>query len=252
MQDSVRAVLKPDETLDDLQRAGLRIIQKRRGFRFCTDSVLLADFCAAGEAEHIADMGTGTGVIPLLIAGRTGRTILEGFEIQEEIAGMARRSVALCGLEDRIRVHTADIREAGRLIGYERMDAVVTNPPYLREGEGLTSPDRTRALSRGGAGAMPAGEWIAACGRILKNGGRLCVVFPADRLARLFEAMRACRIEPKRIRFVASGQDKAARLVLAEGKKQGGEGLTVLPTLITHDASGSYTEEMRRIYGDAE
>ena len=244
--------LQPDETLDDLQRAGLRIIQKRRGFRFCTDSVLLADFCAAGDAELIADMGTGTGVIPLLIAGRTARTRLEGFEIQEEIAAMAKRSVTLCGLEDRIRIHAADIRKAAQLIGYERMDTVVTNPPYLQKGEGLTSPDRMRALSRGGAGAMPAEEWIAACGRILKNGGRLCISFPADRLVRLFEAMRACRIEPKRIRFVASGRNKAAKLVLAEGKKQGGEGLTVLPTLITHDESGSYTEEMRRIYGEAD
>ena len=134
------AELKPGERIDDLQRGGLRIIQRENGFCFGTDAVLLADFAAAKRGERVCDMGTGTGVLPLLLSARAEGTTFDAFEVQPDVADMARRSVALNGLEERIRVHCADCREAGAVIGHETVQLVVTNPPYTAQGAGLVSP----------------------------------------------------------------------------------------------------------------
>lgn len=245
----MEALLREGEELCDLQRAGLRIIQSRSGFRFGTDAVLLADFCAARPGERVCDMGTGTGVIPLLVAARAQDTQIDAFEVQPDVADVAMRSVRMNGLEDRIRVHACDLREAAARLGCGVCDLATTNPPYTAEGAGLVSPDASRALSRYSA-LCPLDEWIAACARVLKNGGRLCAVFPAARLLDLCDAMRAAGVEPKRLRFVAARADAAPKLVLLEGRRQGRPGLYVLPLLLTREADGSFTPEMRRIYGE--
>lgn len=245
----VSAMIRPGERLDDLQRGGLRILQKTDGFRFGTDAVLLADFAGVKRGERVADMGTGTGVLPLLLSARAAETTFDAFEIQEEIADMAARSVAINGLEGRIRVHRADCREAAQRIGHERCQLVVTNPPYTRGGAGLVSPQKSRALSRSDSGCTLE-EWIAACGRVLQYGGRLCCVFPAPRFLELCDAMRSARMEPKRARFVVARETSSPKLVLVEGLKGGRPGLHVLPMLVTHDAQGGFTPEMRRIYGE--
>jgi len=241
--------LREGERIDDLQRNGLRIIQRADGFRFGTDAVLLADFAGVKKGEHVADMGTGTGVLPLLLSARAQDATFDAFEIQQDVADMAARSVRLNALESRIRIHHADCREAAGIIGYERCHLVVSNPPYTRGGAGLVSPEETRALSRSDSDC-PIGEWIAACGRLLKNGGRLCCVFPAPRFLELCDAMRAARIEPKRVRFVVARENAAPKLVLVEGLKGARPALHMLPMLITHDAQGNFTQEMRRIYGE--
>jgi len=243
------ACLLPGERIDDLQRGGLRIIQRESGFRFGTDAVLLADFCAAKRGERVCDMGTGTGVLPLLIAARSEQTTFDAFEVQEDVADMAARSVRLNGLQSRIHVHNADCREAARVIGYEVCHLVVTNPPYTAGGAGLVSPRKTRALSRCDSDC-PLPDWMAACARVLRNGGRLCCVFPAPRFLQLCDAMRDARVEPKRVRFVAAHADAAPKLVLVEGLKGGRPGLHIGPLLVTHRADGGFTEEMRRIYGE--
>lgn len=239
------------ERIDDLQRDGLRIIQRAAGFRFGTDAVLLADFAGVKKGDHVADMGTGTGVLPLLLSARAENTTYDAFEIQPEVADMARRSVRLNGLESRIRIHNADCREAAAIIGHERCHLVVSNPPYTRGGAGLVSPEQSRALSRSDSHCSIE-EWIAACGRLLKNGGRLCCVFPAPRFLELCDAMRAARMEPKRVRFVVARETNSPKLVLVEGLKGGRPGLHVQPMLITHDAGGNFTQEMRRIYGETD
>lgn len=239
----------PGERLDDLQRGGLRILQRADGFRFGTDAVLLADFAGVRRGERVCDMGTGTGVISLLLSARAEETAFDAFEIQPEVADMASRSVLLNGLEARIRVHAADCREAARRIGYETCDLVVTNPPYTRHGAGLVSPNETRAVSRSDSDC-PLDAWVEACARVLRNGGRLSCVFPAPRFLELCDAMRASRVEPKRVRFVVSSQTSAPKLVLTEGIKGGRPGLHVQPMLITHDERGGFTAEMRRIYGE--
>lgn len=242
-------MIRPGERLCDLQRSGLKILQRDDGFRFGTDAVLLADFAVARRGERVCDMGTGTGVLPLLIAARSEGTTFDAFELQPEVAEMAQRSVLLNGLETRIQIHAADCRAAAALIGHEVCRLVVTNPPYTRQGAGLVSPDRSRALSRSDSDC-PIDEWMAACARVLQNGGRLCCVFPAPRFLELCDAMRAARVEPKRVRFVVARETSSPKLVLVEGLKGGRPGLHVLPMLITHDAQGGFTAEMRRIYGE--
>ena len=241
--------LKAGERIDDLQRDGLRIIQREDGFRFGTDAVLLADFAAVRRGERVCDMGTGTGVLPLLLSARAEGTTFDAFEVQRDVADMAQRSVALNGLQARIRVHHADCREAGRIIGCETVQLVVTNPPYTALGAGLVSPEETRALSRSDSDC-PLADWMAACARVLQNGGRLCAVFPAPRFLALCDAMRGAKVEPKRVRFIVSRPESAPKLVLVEGKKRGRPGLHLLPMLVTHTADGGFTEEMRRIYGE--
>ncbi|MBP3428760.1 MAG: tRNA1(Val) (adenine(37)-N6)-methyltransferase [Clostridia bacterium] len=242
-------MIREGERLDDLQRGGLRILQRPDGFRFGTDAVLLADFAGAKRGEHICDMGTGTGVLPLLLSARAEGTTFDAFEIQHDVADMAMRSVQINGLQDRIRVHCADCRDAARMIGHECCHLVVSNPPYTRQGAGLVSPEKTRALSRSDSDCSLE-EWIAACGRVLRNGGRLCCVFPAPRFLELCDAMRSARVEPKRVCFVAARPEAAPKLVLLEGLKGGRPGLHVQPLLITHEADGSYTRRMREIYGE--
>lgn len=242
--------MRPGERLDDLQRDGLRILQRADGFRFGTDAVLLADFAASRTAQRVADVGTGTGVLPLLLSARMPQARFDAIEIQADMADMAARSVRLNGLEERIRVHCIDCRDAARAIGHEVCDLAVTNPPYTAQGAGLVSPHAGKAVSRSDSDcALDA--WIAACARLVRFGGRLCCVFPAPRFLQLCDAMRAARMEPKRVRFVAAKAQSAPKLVLTEGVKGGRPGLHIMPLLFTHDEDGGFTPEMRRIYGEA-
>lgn len=249
MDDRVKALMRDEERLDDLQRGGLRILQRAQGFRFGTDAVLLADFAAVKRGERVLDAGTGTGVLPLLLSARASEATFTAVEMQEDVADMAGRSVLLNGLEARIRIVCADIRDAAALIGHEGHDLLVTNPPYTADGAGLVSPEKTRALSRSDS-ELSIEDWMIACGKLLKNGGRLCCVFPAPRFLQLCDAMRAGRVEPKRVRFVCARGDAAPKLVLLEGLKGGRPGLHFMPMLVTHDAQGNYTQEMKRIYGE--
>ena len=244
-------LIRDGERLDDLQRGGLRILQRPDGFRFGTDAVLLADFARAKKGDRIADVGTGTGVLPLLLSARAENTTFDAFEIQPAVADMAARSVRINGLNSRIRIHCADCRDAAKLIGHECCHLVVTNPPYTAHGAGLVSPEETRAVSRSDS-QCSLDAWMAACGRLLKNGGRICCVFPAPRFLELCDAMRGAKTEPKRVRFVAARETSAPKLVLLEGLKGGRPGLHFEPLLITHAADGSYTQEMRRIYGETD
>ena len=242
--------LLPGERLDDLQRDGLVIIQKETGFRFGTDAVLLADFARAKKGERVCDMGTGTGVLPLLLSARSEDTQFDAFELQGDIADMAARSVEANGLAHRIRIHHADCRAAAAIIGHETCRLVVTNPPYTAAGAGLVSPDDSRALSRSDS-EVSIEAWMAACSRVLQNGGRLSCIFPAPRLLQLCDAMRQARVEPKRVRLVAARASAAPKLVMVEGLKGGRPGLHMEPLLITHTDTGEFTQEMLRIYGEA-
>ena len=244
-----RVLLLPGERLDDLQRKGLVIIQKETGFRFGTDAVLLADFAKPKKGERVCDMGTGTGVLPLLLAARSEDTQFDAFELQADVADMAARSVQVNGFEARIRIHHADCREAAKIIGHETCRLVVTNPPYTAQGAGLVSPQESKALSRSDSD-VSIEAWMEACSRVLQNGGRLCCVFPAPRLLQLCDAMRMARVEPKRIRLIAARASVAPKLVLVEGLKGGRPGLHMEPLLITHTEDGAFTEEMKKIYGE--
>ena len=239
--------LLPGERLDDLQTGGLKLIQRPDAFRFGTDSVLLADFAAPRRGERAADLGCGTGAIALLMAGHQKAMTVDAVELQPDIADMARRSVALNRLEDRVSVHCGDIREIWRTLGAGRHTLAVCNPPYGRSGAALESTREGVRLARHEGDLTPLDVAVAAA-KLLKNGGRFCVVYPAPRAYELMRAMEDAGIAPKRVRTVHGVEGRAPKFVLLEGVKQGGEGLHWLPPLVLRRTDGSFTEEWHRIY----
>lgn len=239
--------LKPGERLDDLQNSGYRLIQRSDAFRFGTDSVLLADFASSKARDRAVDLGCGTGAVATLMAIHNPALQVDAVEIQPEIASMARRSAALNGLEGRLRVHEADMREAWRILGTEKVSLVVCNPPYGRSGGGLVSQRDTVRIARH-EGNLHPGDVARAASRLLKSGGRFCVVYPAPRAFEMMSAMEQNRLAPKRIRTVHGVAGRAPRFVLLDGVKDGGSMLQWLEPLNLRDADGEYTDEWRRIY----
>lgn len=240
--------LKEKERIDDLQRGGLRVIQRADAFRFGTDAVLLSDFAAPRPRERVCDLGTGTGIIPLLLYARRSDITADAVEIQPDMAEMAARSMQLNNLSDTIRVHEGDLREIRTLLSHAAYDLVTCNPPYGKAGGTLLNPDESKRLARH-EDACRIEDVAQAAQWLLRNGGRLCCVFPAHRLLEICDAMRAKKIEPKRIRMVCSRADKAPNLCLVEGKLDARPGLLMEPTLIIYDENGQYTPELRAIYG---
>ena len=238
------------ERIDDLQHDGLRILQRPGAFRFGTDAVLLADFAAARPGERVVDFGTGTGILPLLIASRARGTTFDALEIQPDMADMAARSVAMNGLSDRIRVHCADLRDAASLLGHGRTDLLVCNPPYGKRGGTLTNEAAPLLLARHETDCTIQ-DVTAACAAVLRTHGRLSMVFPAARLLELLDAMRQSRLEPKRIRLVCARVDRAPYLALVEAMKNAKPGLLWMPPLIVYRQDGIETDELRRIYHQA-
>ena len=244
---SVSIQLLPEERLDDLQCQGLKIIQRRDAFRFGTDSVLLADFAAPRKRDVAVDLGCGTGAIALLMAGHQPNLRVDAVELQIEIADMAKRSVALNGLEARVRVHCLDMREAWRALGAGKFSLAVCNPPYSRSGAALESQNEAKRIARHEGDLTPA-DLAKSAAMLLKNGGRFCAVYPAPRAYELMRAMDGAGIAPKRVRTVHGVAGRAPKFVLLEGVKGGGEGLHWLTPLVLRNEDGTFTEEWHRIY----
>ena len=240
-------LLRPGERLDDLQWGGLRLIQRPDVFRFGTDSVLLADFAAPKRTDRAADLGCGTGAIATLMAAHCPGLRVDAVEIQPEIADMARRSVALNHMEEQICVHEGDLRDCWRELGAQSCTLVVCNPPYGRDGSALISRRETTRIARHEGGLSPE-ELARAAARLLRSGGRFCVVYPAPRAYEMMRAMDDCRLAPKRIRTVHGVAGRAPKLVLMDAVKDGGSQLHWLEPLVLQDANGEYTDEWRRIY----
>ena len=242
------SLIRPGERLDSLQYGGLRILQRPDGFCFGTDAVLLADFAAARAGDRVVDMGTGTGVIAILIASRQSRCAVDAIEIQPDMADMAARSVALKGMESAIRVTNCDFRMGAKALGYERFSLAVCNPPYGKAGGGLISETDAHRIARHESGDVTVNDVAASAFSMLKTGGRLCVVFPAARAFEMMCAMRENRLEPKRVRTVHATAFHAPKLMLIEAVKFGGSMLKWLPPLIMYREDGTPTDELKRIY----
>lgn len=237
-----------NERIDDLQRGGLRVIQRADAFRFGTDAVLLADFAAPRRHDRVCDLGTGTGVIPLLLYARENTISADAVEIQPDMADMAARSMAMNGLNEKIRVLPGDLRSIRTLLPHARYDLVTCNPPYGKAGGTLLNPDASKRLARHEE-SCAIEDVACAAAWLLQNGGRLCCVFPAARMIELSDAMRKYRMAPKRIRMVHSRVEKAAHLCLMEGMLDARPGLIIEPPLVIYDENNAYTPELRRIYG---
>ena len=240
--------LGPDETLDDLRCGGLRIIQRRDGYRFSLDPVLLCAFARIGAGESVADLGTGSGVIPLLLARRTAAGSIVGVEIQQQAADRARRGVLLNGLSERIRILHRDLRELRGHLAPESCDVVLSNPPFRPTGTGKVALGDERGAARHElAGGLE--DFLAAAHYLLKQGGRVYLIHLAERLAEVLSAMQRLHLEPKRLRCVHSRPGEGARLVLLEGRKEGRPGLTVEAPLYIYAGEG-YSAEVLAIYGE--
>ena len=239
--------LLPNERIDDLQRNGLRIIQDPKKFCFGIDAVLLAEFAAARAGDRVLDLGTGTGVIPLLMSSKTEAAFLAGLEIQEESAEMAGRSVAMNSLTDRIRIVAGDIREADRYFAPASFDVVTCNPPYMNAGHGLVNPQDAKALARHEI-TCTLEDACRAAGSLLRPGGRFYMVHRPSRLAEIITTLQSFSLEPKRMRFVYPYIDREPNLVLVESVRGGRSGMRIDKPLIVYLEPGVYTEEIRRIY----
>ena len=240
--------LMENERLDDLQRNGLKIIQKTDGFCFGMDAVLLSGFASVKPGERALDLGTGTGIIPLLLSAKTKGDHFTGLEIQTEIMKMAQRSVALNGLEKKIDIIQGDIKEASRIFGAASFDVVTSNPPYMNDAHGLKNPGDVKAISRHEV-LCTLEDVVREGTKALKPGGRFYMVHRPHRLAEIITVMRQYKLEPKRMKFVHPFADKDANMVLIEAVRGGGAWLKLEPPVIVYKEPGVYTDEIYEIYG---
>lgn len=223
------------ERLDDLQLDGLSIIQDPAGFCFGIDAVLLSDFAKAKTGAHIVDLGTGNGILPLLLSAKTKAAKITAFEIQPRAADMARRSVAFNGLEDRIQIVTDDLRRASEYLNKSSVDVVVTNPPYIAGGGGLVNPKDAKAIARHEIhGSLE--EVVKTAASLLKPGGAFYMVHRPQRLADIMLWMRQCKLEPKALRFVHPKPGQPPNILLIKGVRGGGPELRVAPPLYVYQA----------------
>ena len=236
-----------DEKIDDLQCRGLRIIQKKEGFRFGLDAVLLSSFADIYKNARVMDLGAGSGVIPILIAGKTEAKHITGIEIQEEIAQMAQRSVGMNNLDDRIHIMCGDIRNCTQIFKKSSFDVVVSNPPYINQGTGFINENDSKAISRHEL-KCTLEDVVKAASGLLKRGGQFAMVHKPNRLVDIVCQMRKYYIEPKYIQFVHPRPHKRANLLLIKGRKQGGVELKMLEPLYVYDESGDYSQQISNIY----
>ena len=240
--------LKEHERLDDLQN-GYYIIQNMQDFCYGIDAVLLSGFAKVKPGERALDMGTGTGIIPILLKAKTQGKHFTGLEIQERSAEMARRSVAYNHLEDTVTIQTGDIKEAAAIFGRASFSVVTCNPPYMTGSHGLTNPHLPKAIARHEV-LCTLEDVISQASQVLEPHGRFYMVHRPFRLAEIMGLMMKYKLEPKRMRLVYPFVDKEPNMVLIEGLSGGNPRITVESPLIVYDKPGVYTKEIREIYGD--
>jgi tRNA1Val (adenine37-N6)-methyltransferase len=240
--------LLPGERIDELQRNGYRIIQNPERFCFGMDAVLLSGFARAKKQECCLDLGCGNGIIPILMEAKTEGKHFTGLEIQPESADMAKRSVALNGLQDRIDIVEGDIKDASKIFGASSFHVVTTNPPYMTAQHGLTNVYEAKTIARHEV-LCNLEDIIRESARLLMPGGRFYMVHRPFRLAEIISLMVQYRMEPKRMRLVYPYVDREPNMVLIEGLRGGKSRMTVEKPLIVYKEPGKYTDEIYDVYG---
>lgn len=244
----MEVLLKEGERIDDLQRNGYRIIQDKDRFCFGMDAVVLSGFATAKEGDTVLDLGTGTGILPILLAAKTKAAHLTGLEIQEGSADMARRSVRMNHLEDRIDVVTGDIKEAPLLFARASFDVVVSNPPYMIGGHGGESKASEKAIARHEI-LCSLEDVVNAAEKLLKPGGHFYMVHRPFRMPEIMYCLMEHKLEPKRLRLVHPFVDEEPAMMLIEAVRGGKPRLQVERPLILYEQEGVYSGEVRRDFG---
>lgn len=240
-------LLKSHERLDDLQN-GYWLIQDPERFCFGMDAVLLSDFVHLKKNENILDLGTGTGIIPILLAARSGDCKISALEIQPDSAQMAERSVKYNNLQEQISIVTGDIKDASNIFGASSFDVITTNPPYMIGDHGIKNEGDAKTIARHEV-LCTLDDILMQSAKVLRPGGRFYMVHRPFRLAEIFSKMVQYKIEPKRMRMVHSYVDKEPNMVLIEGSRGGRSRLTVEKPLIVYKDKGEYTDDILSIYG---
>jgi tRNA1Val (adenine37-N6)-methyltransferase len=236
---------KPDETLDTIK--GVKLFQSKKGYRFSMDAVLLENFIKAGQSARGIELGTGSGIISILLAKRLKKARITGIEIQKPLAEKARRNVNLNDLEEKIEILEADILSLRKLFPPNKFDFVFSNPPFRKTRTGLISDDDERAAARHEIN-IKLPDLIDTAAYLLKNAGRFYLIYHPFRLIELITLLKSKRLEPKRMRFVHSRRDEEAKMVLIEAAKNSGAWLKIEPPIYVYDDSGGYSPEVKRIY----
>lgn len=234
-------------TTDTFFDGKIKVMQNRGGYRFSIDAVLLAYHAAARPGDRVLDLGTGCGIIPMIMASRLAELRIYAVEVQRELAELAAANVRQNQLTDRIDVLSTDMKLLRPPMISGPCDLVVSNPPYRRSGSGRVNPNSQRALARHEIKASLS-DVLQTTRRMLRTAGRFVTIFTAERTADILSQMRIERIEPKMIRMIHSRRDAEARLILVEGLKGGRPGLSVASPLILYDDSGDYTAEVQRMF----
>lgn len=238
-----------EETLDEILNGRLCVFQKRKGYRFSLDAVLLARFVSLKAKSRAVDLGTGSAVIPLILAVRFPESSWTGLEIQKELAALALKSIEFNDLANRIAVINGDARKIEEIFPGNNFDAVTFNPPYRKINSGRINPDGEKAVARHEIqGSLK--DFLRAAAYLLKPGGRVFTIYPARRLAELISLFRDGNMEPKRMKLVFSTIESGAEFVLMEGRKNSGEELKIEPSLIIYDKDGKYTMQMKSVFSD--
>lgn len=245
---NLETVLKEKERLDDLQVNGYEIIQHPGKFCFGMDAVLLSNFARVRKGEKVLDMGTGTGIIPILMTAKTEGEDFTGLEIQEESADMARRSIRHNHLDEKIKIVTGDIKEAASIFEPVSFDVITTNPPYMIGQHGIANASDTKAIARHEV-LCTLDDILRESAKMLKFRGRFYMVHRPFRLAEILTKMVAVGIEPKRMRLVHPFIDKEPNMVLIEGLRGGNSRMTIEPPLVVYKEVGVYHDELLKEYG---
>ena len=240
--------LKPGERLDDLERNGYKIIQDKEKFCFGMYAVLLSGFARVKKGEKVLDLGTGTGIIPILLEAKTEGQHFTGLEIQEESADMASRSVSLNNLDEKVKIVCGDIKEAGVIFGKGTFEVVTTNPPYMNDLHGIKNPDMPKAIARHEV-LCTLEDVVKEGAAVLKQNGRMYMVHRPHRLIEIIEVLKKYKLDPKRIKFVHPFVNKPANMVLIEALKGGKSMVKVEEPIIVYKEQGVYTDEIYDIYG---
>lgn len=242
------SLIHSNERLDDLNRNGYFIIQDPKRFCFGIDAVLLSDFAKVKKNENVLDLGTGTGIVPILLEAKTQGAHFTGLEIQPESADMARRSVAYNHLEEKVSIVTGDICNASEIFGKQTMDVITTNPPYMIGQHGITNDADAKTIARHEV-MCSLEDIVRESARVLKPNGRFYMVHRPFRLAEIMSLMVEYRLEPKRMRMVHPYVDREPNMVLIEGMKGAKSRMTVEKPLVVYKAPNEYTDEIYEIYG---
>ena len=244
---SVEVPIFSDETLDRPLNGTLKIIQKRKGYRYSIDAILLTHFCRLREDDQVIDLGTGHAIIPVLLAAKGLASRIIGVEIQEELLNMARRNIAINRMEDRITLIHRDVRDLPTCLERSSFEVAVTNPPYRGIQKGRLNPDPQKAAARHEIhGSLR--DMAQAAAVLLRPKGRFYVVYPASRTVDMLLTLRESGLEPKQLQVVHSRAGERARLVMAEAIKGGRREVKILTPLFVYDRGGQYTKDMEKVY----